>query len=157
LSYPDYKTGLLAGHCSKLVKDDNGNGIPDGNYGYKSETILIAPSKVIKIDYLFGLYLNDIPRGSTTVTVTNFGEGVPPSYPSDVGIPIACTATAGGKWMAAGGVLGSNFDAGTGRSQAAMLVPSEAGDEYVWKAINPAGTNMIITMTGGTTKTNAGL
>lgn len=152
-NYPAYNSGLLVPHCSTRVQDKNGNGIPDGNYGYDDDdNILVVPTEVIAIDYLFGLYLNDIPQNCLTVTVT--GE---PSYPSDVGIPITCTATAGGRWLAAGGVLG-NFDAGEGRTQAAILVSSESG--YVWRELNPTdGMNMIITMTGGRleTETDAGL
>ena len=154
IEFPEYKTGLLVAHCSTHVKDGNNNGVPDGNYG-KSGNLLIAPAEVSKINYLAGLYLYDIPQGSSGLVVTDLGEEVPPpAYPTDAGIPVTCTAVVGGEWMAAGGVVG-NFDSGTGNSQAARLVSREDG--YIWESLKPDGTNVIITMTGGMIGADAGL
>jgi hypothetical protein len=138
--YPKYKTGLLVAHCRNLVKDANNNNIPDGNYGYDESNRLIAPTVTSKIDYLFGNYLSDIPRGSH-VTVTGFDSDVPPS---STGIPTTCVATVGGSWVAAGGTFDS-LD--TGSCQAVILKSSEDGLQ--WERLDPPGANVIITLTGG--------
>lgn len=145
--YPEYKTGLLVAKCADLVKDDNSNSVPDGNYGYdKISGLLIAPAKLTTIDYLYGNYLSGIHLDSSNVTMKIVGGGVPPSYPLNVGIPTTCVATAGGEWVVAGGVLAAE---GSGKSQAAILKFVEDDNAYVWKRIDPGGTNMIITLTGG--------
>ena len=143
--WPDYPSGLLAAHCSKRVLDSNGNGVPGGNYGYdKDKELLIAPNKPVVISYDVGFL--QIPTTGSDVTVTFSGEGDPPSYPSNPGLPAICVATAGGKWVVAGG--------DDGDSQAAIAVASD--EAYIWQSLNPEGTSKIITLTAGDLD-NAGL
>jgi hypothetical protein len=137
--FPEYDSGLLAAHCNKRVVDSNDNGVPGGNYGV-DEDLLIAAENPVRIEYIFGVIR---PDARSSIRLTFSGEGDPPSYPTDTGLPTNCVAAAGGKWVVAGGV-----DAGeTGISQAAYLVATEAG--YTWKVHNPSGTSAIITLTGG--------
>lgn len=144
--WPEYPTGLLDSHCSKRLVDSQGNGIPDGFYGYdKTKEMMIAPAKPLIVDYFLGSV--GFSPGGLTVTM----DGQEP-YPSDPGIPASCVATAGGKWVAAGGVYdpagGGQPPQGGGKSQAAILTTDDDGNP-AWQRLDPPGTNMIIAVCGG--------
>lgn len=152
--WPADAAGLLDPHCSKMVLDINGYGVPDGNYGY-DKTLLIQPNKKMSLNYIFGGV--GYSEG-TGIDVTFSGEGDPPTIPSDPGLAtITSVATAGGKWIVAGGTWdpsgGRQPPFGGGASQAAIL-STDADGKPVWKRIDPPGTNMIIAITGGMVGTN---
>jgi len=143
--FPDYPRGLLAPHCSGMVVDSYGNGLPDGFYKYDpGSKSMIAPTALPKIDYSEGLVR--LPFSGAGVDVTNFGAGT--VLPSDVGIPTLCVAGAGGAWVAAGG----NYDPGTSTCQASYMFPSIDQTGLGWKPLDPPGSTAIITITGGTAK-----
>jgi hypothetical protein len=138
-SLGEYKTGFLAEHCSGVVVDSNGNGVPGGNYGYiKDDNILLAPTTPQAIDYFSGGVDIGTPDG-----VSNLGANVP--FPVDPGLPTLCTATAGGVWVYAGGVPGPSYI-----GMAAVLLPSpgESGG-VAWQRLDPPGSKLLVTLCGG--------
>lgn len=149
-TWAPYPTGLLDAHCNKRATDDLGNGLPDGFYKYDStNNIMIVPTKVVDLDYLFGgIGVNYIPPSS--VTVTKFAVDPRPLPPSSTGIPTYCVAGIGESWMAAGGTFGTG--GGPGTCQASYQAPSVEEGGIRWLSLNPPGNQPIITMTGGQAK-----
>jgi hypothetical protein len=155
-TYPEYKTGLLAAHCSGRVKDENSNGVPDGVYGYAKDQLLIAPEPTPSIGYLTGDITYPLPGtpspGTPTpgasVKITNLSTGAEP-YLSEIGTPTFCVASTGGQWMAAGGVFGNPAEGGAGGSCLAYVLTPVVDGPPVWKSLNPGGASPIITMTAG--------
>lgn len=141
--WPEYNAGLMESHCSAVVSDDNGNGVPGGVFGYDEDTkTLIAPTALPAITYLSGaVVVGD--GGGVNVVKTETGAGG--SFSSNPGLPVIGVATAGGAWMAAGGE--NNFEGGVG--QAAILIPSSTEEHGIgWKRLDPGG-KRIITICGG--------
>jgi hypothetical protein len=133
VSGSDYTKGLLAAKCSGRVTDESGNGVPDGVYGYNSETdTLIVPTLLQKIDYATGHV--KLASDTPPTTVLRNGGSV------DVGIPVVAVAYAQGIWVAVGGKDGGNpravhsFDDGMTWTEDAV-----AGNSHkIWTVSGPA-------------------
>ena len=136
--WPDYITGLLAAHCSGKVVDSYGNGVPGGNYGYDADNnILLAPIDPSVVEYFYGGVSISTPNG-----VSNRGADVP--FPVDPGLPILCTATAGGTWVYAGGRKEPSL------GMATVLLPSPGDAANVaWQQIDPPSSKLLVTLCGG--------
>ena len=119
-----YLTGLLVPHCSEAVKDDNGNAVPDGIYG-KKDALLIRPSTIQAIDYMFGG--TGLGTFATTVMVNE--------RPVEVGIPVVCVANAGDVWLAGGGTMAEGVSA-----QSAFSID----DGETWTKLETPGVSAMI-------------
>lgn len=139
--WPKYTAGLLAEHCSDRVKDTNGNGIPDGFYGYKVDELIVAPTDVASIDYFSGTVV--IPDASSSVKVIPIDIDAA-SIDTDTRFPTNCVAFYNGSWMAAGGTYTTVGGEPGGTCKAAIL----RGDKD-WIPLDPSGETMICTMIGG--------
>lgn len=107
---PPWTAGLLVPHCRTVVKDDNGNGVPDGIYYYKvdeetGQSLLVRPDRVPTIRYNVGgvnvepgsqIGIEETsPTGEVTITILE-----PP-------IPVSAVGYAGGVITAVGGSTAS--------------------------------------------------
>ena len=139
--WPEYNTGFLAAHCSDMVKDERGNNVPDGNYGYdKDRKLLVEPNSMPSIAYLTGAI--GPPSASAGIKVTKLDPEDTAPFNEATGIPTSCVAFAGDVWVVAGGVQKSPATGLGGSSQAAIL---EADG---WKRNDPTGITVMRTITG---------
>jgi len=124
-----YGRGLLAAHCSDQVKDDNGNGVPDGIYA-ETKSTRITPTVVQTIDYLFG----DIGGNyGTSVKRKYIEDGATKQETIELGITVVCVAHAGASmWVAGGGAFADGASAQSAYS---------LDDGKTWKKLNVSGTS----------------
>jgi hypothetical protein len=127
-----YNPGLLVAHCSDKVNDDRGNPVPSGIYAEKktgeNSSILIQPTTVQSIDYLFGVistgeYESSIKRIETT-------QDGKQEKTIDIGFPVTCIANAGDVWVAGGGEFADGENARSAYS---------LDDGKTWKNLDVTG------------------